>query len=116
MDKKALGKRIQAERKKLNLTQEKLAEDVDITTSYIGQIETGRKGVTLDKLTDIAKRLGVTIDYLLSDSLPIQEGKMTDIWNQLTSDKSEKEKELAINLVKMVFTYLEDNTKPEHRR
>ena len=42
-----LGKRIKAERNKLNLTQEKLAEDVDISTAYLGQIERGERNVTL---------------------------------------------------------------------
>lgn len=36
MDYIALGKRIREERCKLNLTQEKLAEDVDLTPAYIG--------------------------------------------------------------------------------
>ena len=41
MDYIALGQRIREERLKLNLTQEKLAEDVGVSTTYIGQIERG---------------------------------------------------------------------------
>ena len=71
MDYIALGRRIREERLKMNLTQEKLAEDIDISTAYVGQIERGDRNLTLDKLVLIAKRLGVTIDYLLSDSVPV---------------------------------------------
>ena len=39
MDYHALGKRIREERLRLNLTQEKLAEEVGVSTAYIGQIE-----------------------------------------------------------------------------
>ena len=39
MEHQSLGKRIREERLKLNLTQEKLAEDVNLSTAYIGQIE-----------------------------------------------------------------------------
>ena len=65
----ALGQRIKEERHKLNLTQEDLAEDVDLTPAYIGQIERGERKVTLEKLVAIVNRLGVTIDYVLSGSL-----------------------------------------------
>ena len=41
MEQKTLGRRIREERLKLNLTQEKLAEDVDLSMAYIGQIERG---------------------------------------------------------------------------
>lgn len=60
----ALGQRIKEERHKLNLTQEDLAEDVDLTPAYIGQIERGERKVTLEKLVAIVNRLGVTIDYV----------------------------------------------------
>ncbi|MBQ4326972.1 MAG: helix-turn-helix transcriptional regulator, partial [Clostridia bacterium] len=50
MDYTALGKRIREERLKLNLTQEQLAEDVDLSTAYIGQIERGERRVSLENL------------------------------------------------------------------
>jgi len=38
-----LGKRIREERKKIGLTQSKLAEDIDISDAYMGQIERGER-------------------------------------------------------------------------
>ena len=64
-----IGRRIREERLRLNLTQEKLAEDVELTTAYIGQVERGERNLTLENLIKVANRLGVTVDYLLSDSL-----------------------------------------------
>lgn len=43
-----IGKRIREERLRLNLTQEKLAEDVDLSMAYIGQVE--RKRLTIHRL------------------------------------------------------------------
>lgn len=108
MDYTALGKRIREERLKLNLTQEKLAEDVELSTAYIGQIERGERSLTLDKLVLIANRLGVTVDYLLSDSVPAQDDNQYHIWLQLMSGKADKEKALAVNMVKLLFGYLDD--------
>lgn len=102
-----LGKRIRSERMKLNLTQEKLAEDAGISTAYLGQIERGERNVTLDKLLPIANRLGVTVDFLLSDYLPAKDDNTMDIIRQLLQDKSSLEKELAINMLKLLFSYTE---------
>lgn len=41
MNYSASGKRVREERLRLNLTQEKLAEDVNISTAYLEQIERG---------------------------------------------------------------------------
>uniref|UniRef100_UPI003015829F helix-turn-helix domain-containing protein n=1 Tax=Bacteroides acidifaciens TaxID=85831 RepID=UPI003015829F len=64
MDYKLLGKRIREERLRLGKTQESLAEEVNISTAYLGQIERGERSVTLDKLIPLANKLGVSVDYL----------------------------------------------------
>ncbi|HIS84530.1 MAG TPA: helix-turn-helix transcriptional regulator [Candidatus Faecivicinus avistercoris] len=67
----ALGLRIRQQRKMLKLTQEALAEKVDVSTSYIGHIERGQKRCSLETLVSIADALGVTPDLLLRDSLEV---------------------------------------------
>lgn len=69
MDYKRLGERIREERRHLNLTQAQLAEDIDISDTYMGAIERGERSLTLDTLVRLVNRLGVTIDYMLSDSV-----------------------------------------------
>ena len=109
MDYTALGRRIREERLKLNLTQENLAEDVGLTTAYIGQIERGERSLALDKLVLVANRLGVTVDYLLSDSVATDESMSNNLMLQLFSNRSEKDKMLAVNMVKMMFLHLDEN-------
>ena len=108
MDFELLGKRIKSERIKLHLTQEKLAEAVDISTAYLGQIERGERNVTLDKLIPIANRLGVTIDFLLSDYINSPDDASIDTVRQLFQEKSPAQKELAINLLKLLFSYTDN--------
>ena len=106
MDYSLLGKRIREERLRLNLTQEKLAEDIGISTSYLGQIERGERSVTLDKLIPLANRLGVTVDFLLADYMVSVGGDMSlNSLNQLLQGKTVAEKELAVNMVKLLFSY-----------
>lgn len=109
MDYIALGQRIREERLKLNLTQEKLAEDVGLSTTYIGQIERGERSLTLGKLVMLVNRFGITVDYLLSDSVVPAEENQYKLWSQLMDGRTEEEKRLAINMVKLMFGYLDEN-------
>lgn len=101
------GKRIREERLKLGLTQERLAEDVNLSTAYIGQIERGERTPTLENIVAIANRLGVTVDYLLSDSVNSNGENELKIWLQLMDGRSDKEKQLAINVMKAIFNLLD---------
>ena len=106
MDYSLLGKRIREERLRLNLTQEKLAEDIGISTAYLGQIERGERSVTLDKLIPLANRLGVTVDFLLADYMVLVGDDMSlNRLNQLLQGKTVAEKESAVNMVKLLFSY-----------
>ena len=110
MDYIALGQRIRQERLKLNLTQEKLAEDVGLSTTYIGQVERGERSLTLGKLVLIVNRFGVTVDYLLSDSVEPENDNQYRIWSQLMNGRTEDEKALAVNMVKLMFGYLDEQS------
>lgn len=57
----ALGKRIRKFRKRSGLTQEKLAEKVNVSVTHIGLVETGKRRVSLKTLYKIANALGVKI-------------------------------------------------------
>lgn len=106
VDYSLLGKRIREERLRLSLTQEKLAEDIGISTSYLGQIERGERSVTLDKLIPLANRLGVTVDFLLADYMvSVGDDMSLNSLNQLLQGKTVAEKELAVNMVKLLFSY-----------
>ncbi len=108
MDYISLGKRIREERIKFHLTQEKLAEDINLSPAYVGQIERGERSVTLDKLVKISNRLGVTVDYLLAYSVPLHDDTSYQVFAQLMDGRSEKEKALAINIIKLMFGYLDE--------
>jgi transcriptional regulator with XRE-family HTH domain len=68
MDFALLGKRIRDERLMLRLTLEQLAELVDKSSNFIGQIERGDRKLSVETLVDIANALGTTVDSLLKDS------------------------------------------------
>ena len=63
-NKKLLGQRIKELRKKSNLTQEKLAELIDIETGSLSGIESGRHFPSLPTLEKIACNLNIEMKAL----------------------------------------------------
>lgn len=66
---KAIGKRIKIARIKADLTQERLAELVDISPTHMSNVETGTTRVSLSTIISIANALSVTADDLLCDNV-----------------------------------------------
>ena len=69
LDYKAIGKRIKIARIKADLTQERLAERINISPTHLSIIETGTTRVSLSTMISIANALSVTSDDLLCDSI-----------------------------------------------
>lgn len=65
MDCKAFGGRILLRRKAMRMTQEKLAELVGVSTSFIGHLERGSRMPSVDTVCALCRVLEVPSDYLL---------------------------------------------------
>lgn len=65
LDMKETGRRIKQKRKELSMTQEKLAERIDVSTHYIYEIESGMKTMSIYTLDAITHALHTSSDYLL---------------------------------------------------
>jgi len=65
MDYYAIGQRVRKFRKAQNLSQEQLAELVNISTTHMSHIETGNTKLSLPVFVDIAAALEVRTDELL---------------------------------------------------
>ena len=106
MDYKRLGERIREERKRLHLTQSALAEEIDVSDTYIGQIERGERSLTLDTLVRLVSKLGVTIDFLLSDYVTAGDDIIVDQFKQIIENQPLERKQMAIDILKTVFAHL----------
>lgn len=65
MDLKAIGKRVRAARRARDLTQEQLAELVEVSTSFVGHIERGTRVPSLETMWRICKALGLPMDHIM---------------------------------------------------
>ena len=107
MDYKRLGERIREERLRLNLTQAQLAEAIDISDTYMGAIERGERSLTLDTLVRLVNRLGVTVDYMLSDSVADSDANIMNQFKQIIDQQPLERKQMAINVLRTIFTYFD---------
>jgi transcriptional regulator with XRE-family HTH domain len=78
MDTKAIGERIRIAREERCISQQRLANAVGCTASYISTIERGEKTPTLETFVAIASTLSIPADVLLQDVLP----DWWDTWEQ----------------------------------
>lgn len=63
---KKFGKNVKIERIKKDLTQEKLAEIMNVSQNYIASIECGKANMSLAKVMELANSLNVKIEKLLN--------------------------------------------------
>jgi transcriptional regulator with XRE-family HTH domain len=64
-----MGKRIVDRRKQLRMTQEELAEKVNVTPQMISTAELGKKAIRPENLLKICTTLEISADYLLTGKI-----------------------------------------------
>ena len=69
MNYKDLGRRIRMLRQKQHMTQERLAEAIDMSASFLGHIERGTRVSSLETLVKICNVLNANPGFLLAASL-----------------------------------------------
>lgn len=109
LDYNKLGQRIRKHRIAAHLTQEQLAEAVDVVPSSISRIETNANSCSLSLLIKIATALNVGIDALVCDSLP----SVTDLhlrkdFEALLSDCTTKELNLLFRVLEVTKNALRE--------
>lgn len=61
-----VGERIKKRRQELEWTQDQLAQKAGISKSFLSDLENGKRSVGAENLLDIARALGVSIDFLMT--------------------------------------------------
>ena len=60
-----IGERLRSIREGMQMTREEFSEKIDITDSFLGQIERGERALSVKTLKKVIKYTGVSADYLL---------------------------------------------------
>lgn len=92
-----IGMRIKARRKELFLSQEKLAESVNVTPHYIYEIERGIKAMSLETLEQMSLSLNLSTDYIIFGDNKAEKNSFSEI--------SENDKKLLEEIEKLLIKY-----------
>lgn len=68
IDYKLIGERIKRTRKAKGMTQEVLAERLNVSIGYVSQVERGITKISLDLLGAVSAILGCDVAFLISES------------------------------------------------
>ena len=60
-----IGERLRGIRENMHMTREQFSEKIDITDSFLGQIERGERSLSTKTLVKIVKFTGISADYIL---------------------------------------------------
>ena len=100
MDMVAIGSRIKAAREQAQLTQEELAEIIDISPTHMSVIERGVKTPKLDTFVKIVNALNISSDALLQDVIaPINDNILSELSTRI-GGLSQKEQNRIINAIR----------------
>ena len=86
-----MGNRIRELRRKNGMTQEQLAEKLEISSKHMSCIERGLSGMSIEHLSNLSKVLNVSLDYLVNGSIENKYQNIpqtvVDIFNSLDEEK-----------------------------
>lgn len=104
MNYELLGRQIRERRKEKKYTLEQLAEKLDVSTTFIGQIERAKGIPSLETLVKIANVLEISVDGLLFGDLNIESGNkhFLEQVDELTKTFTPAQKQLLLKNIETI--------------
>lgn len=99
-----IGNRIRIERENFDMTREKLAELLNLSPYFLGQIERGERKMSISTLIKISECLHISIDYLFFEQVNINTNN--NVLHSLINRCSEKEVNVIEGLIKLLLPHL----------
>lgn len=101
-DKKAVGERIRARRKALDISQEEFAERIGRVPKFCADIERGQAGMSIETMLSICSLLKLSPDQLLiGDSSQTVSDNETELIISALNQCTEKQRKDAYALLKL---------------
>ena len=104
-----LGERIKFWRQQRGLTQERLAEKVELTPGFMSLVETGKKRASLETLLSICTEVEITLNELLVGNQLPQPGDYNTEFSELISKLDETDRCLVVEITKAVCKIIKKN-------
>ncbi len=85
----AIGERIKARRTELEWTQDVLAQKAGISKGFLSDLENAKRSISAETLLDLARVLGLSLDYIMTGEDPETHAKEIEIPSNLAKFASQ---------------------------
>ena len=102
--KKDMGKRLRTYREQAQLTQEKMAEILNVSIKHYSEVERGLIGLSVERLIFLSNFFGISLDYLLKgeDNHEILPFILVNLYQSCPEEKRERLLELLRNFTPLI--------------
>ncbi len=101
-DYNVIGRRIKNARLEQKITQEELADRIDVSVAFMSRIERGASKVNLNRLTQIAENLNLSPGYLLTGSNTASKDYLREDFRQILDKCTPKQQRLIYGISELI--------------
>ncbi len=102
LDYAVIGQRIKQARLAKNLTQEELAERIDVSVAFLSRVERGNSHINLKRLNQLCNLLDVTEGYVLNGASSNSKAYLNKEFSELIKKCSPEKQKLIYNVAKTI--------------
>ena len=102
LDYTIIGERLKKARNDKKLTQENLAEKLDVSIAFLSRIERGNSHISLKRLSQVCDILGVSEGYILNGASTESKNYLTDDLSLLLKGCSSEKQKLIYKIARVV--------------
>lgn len=102
IDYSVIGSRIKQARLAKNMTQEDLADQIDISVAFLSRVERGNSHINLKRLNQLCNLLDVSEGYLLNGASSNSENYLDKEFTDLIKSVSPDKQKLIYNVAKAI--------------
>ena len=102
IDYSVIGSRIKQARLAKNMTQEDLADKIDISVAFLSRVERGKSHINLKRLNQLCDLLDVSEGYLLNGASSSSENYLDKEFTDLIKSVSPEKQKLIYNVAKTI--------------
>ena len=102
LDYMIIGQRLKKARTDKKMTQEKLAEQLDVSIAFLSRIERGNSHISLKRLSEVCDILGVSEGYILNGASSSSNNYLSSEFNELLNNASPATQKLIYKVAKTI--------------
>ena len=103
LDYKIIGDRIRKARIDGNLTQENLAEKLDVSVAFVSRIECGTTHINLTRLSEICSILNIDEGQIINGVSTDSKNYLSDEFNELMKSCPKETQKLIYDVAKLII-------------